>query len=162
MPAPTTSSALETAITSGDESAKLLPLTVTLGWWVRVRVRVRSVRLRRVRVRRVGVGVGARRVGVGVGLGLGLGLGLGTRGEVTFPLSAKMRPEIEELEIVRSPETLLGLGLGVGLGVGLGLVLGIAAIQHADEPHSVAYCWYLPTTACCYFTRTRSARGCWG
>ena len=51
----------------------------------------------------------------GLVLGLGLGLRLGTRGEVTFPLSAKMRPEIEELTIVRSPETLLGLGLGLRL-----------------------------------------------
>ena len=31
---------------------------------------------------------------------------MGVRGEGTFPLSAKMRPEIEELEIVRSPDTL--------------------------------------------------------
>ena len=56
LPAPTTSSALESAITRGEESAKLLPV------------------------------------------------------RVTFPLSAMMRPEITELDMVRSPDTLFSTG----------------------------------------------------
>ena len=74
LPAPTTSSALEEAITMGEESAKLLSRKVTWGRvGVKVRVRV-SVRVRR------GLGPESgprlrRELGLRQGLGLGLGSG---------------------------------------------------------------------------------------
>ena len=80
LPAPTTSSALETAITRGEESAKLLPLRVT---WLEIEI---------------GLGLGFR---VKVEL-------LPLRG--TFPSSARTRPEMTELDMVMSPDALLSTG----------------------------------------------------